>query len=653
MLDIRITQLFSFLVFLVLGVALQAQVVLVPAQNRIQDPKAMRAFDQAKQHQAGARETLTLPFIDDFSSPGPYPDASLWVENQVFVNTDYAVEAPSIGMASFDGLDASGSPYNKGFGPSDTLTSMPIDMTGADTNTLCFSYYLQAGGLTFRPENVDVMLVLFSADGENWEEMQRIERNMLNGANFTFFSFKPIPVHFLTDKFQFRFVNYSDNAGIRDVWNLDYVRLKHQFQADLSVETDVALTQPPSFLFRRYSRIPSRQLIGNVEKELQTGIKIGINNQFVSKLQAQNSTFSGSRQSNGQTIILEETLLEVPPISAVNQRDLDPGQHSFENPIKADIGSIAQRIESELTDQQQDGYVFMTQYAFEQASESIDKLIQNNTATRLNFVDQTYAYDDGTAEVNIGLEAASTNDRLALALAYDLNISDTIQAIQSVIPRFEDGESSKAFRLAIWGANLTDGPIFTSDELKPVYANEALEIDTLQGITNYRLRGSEGQDTFILLPAGKFHIGWLQESTTGLGATFGYDRNSTLGKEHLFYFDGSNWTGLADNSNFDGSLIMRPVLSGKYISNTSVANIPANVEEVNWYPNPSTDIIQLTHGSISEHATIYIMDAEGRIVRKSAYQPQVNLAGLSSGKYVILILDAQRNKLFKDEIIKY
>jgi hypothetical protein len=59
-------------------------------------------------------DTLNLPFIDDFSNAKvyPYPDPKLWTDKYVYVNTTYPVNPISIGVATFDGLDPNGMPYD-------------------------------------------------------------------------------------------------------------------------------------------------------------------------------------------------------------------------------------------------------------------------------------------------------------------------------------------------------------------------------------------------------------------------------------------------------------------------------------------------------------------------------------------------------------
>ncbi|MBL7830595.1 MAG: hypothetical protein JNK41_06175, partial [Saprospiraceae bacterium] len=73
-------------------------------------------------------DTIDLPFLDDFSYSGPYPDPKLWINDDVFINNTFAIKQPSIGVATFDGTNSGGSPYLGGNGISDYLTSQQIDL---------------------------------------------------------------------------------------------------------------------------------------------------------------------------------------------------------------------------------------------------------------------------------------------------------------------------------------------------------------------------------------------------------------------------------------------------------------------------------------------------------------------------------------------
>ena len=75
-----------------------------------------------------------LPFWDDFSSiRNGKPDNKLWEYSEsVWVNDGLGINPPSLNVATFDGLDSLGKPYNvndvlaKGY--ADKLISAPIRM---------------------------------------------------------------------------------------------------------------------------------------------------------------------------------------------------------------------------------------------------------------------------------------------------------------------------------------------------------------------------------------------------------------------------------------------------------------------------------------------------------------------------------------------
>ncbi len=75
-------------------------------------------------------DTISLPFIDDFSYDGMYPDNTKWEDNYVFINNTYAIDPITIDVATFDALNAGGKLYSRSknrFG-ADTLTSKPINL---------------------------------------------------------------------------------------------------------------------------------------------------------------------------------------------------------------------------------------------------------------------------------------------------------------------------------------------------------------------------------------------------------------------------------------------------------------------------------------------------------------------------------------------
>src|SRR5580698_537300 len=132
-----------------------AQEHLAPMKT---NPLLVRYSQEAKRLHKGPWTIISdslmakLPFLDDFSRPGPYPFDSLWMDNAVFVNTTYPICPYTIGVATLDGVNSEGQPYNPGCPPgtslpADSLTSRPINLSGYNSHdSLWFSFFYQAGG---------------------------------------------------------------------------------------------------------------------------------------------------------------------------------------------------------------------------------------------------------------------------------------------------------------------------------------------------------------------------------------------------------------------------------------------------------------------------------------------------------------------------
>ena len=107
----------------------------------------------------------SLPVYDDFSYAGPVPNNALWLDQEVYVNTDLPLDPRSIGVATFDGITNRGRPYGGGYGEADRLTSTYLNTTTGDWN---LSFWLQRGGLGDRPEIRDSLILQFRDDQGDW-----------------------------------------------------------------------------------------------------------------------------------------------------------------------------------------------------------------------------------------------------------------------------------------------------------------------------------------------------------------------------------------------------------------------------------------------------------------------------------------------------
>ena len=111
------------------------------------------------------KSVLGLPFFDDFSYDRSIASIDLWEKSSIFVNRSYPLNPPTIGVATFDGLDRSGlardfNPSNI-TDPSDTLLSKEIDLSGS--NSVYLMFYYQAKGMGDAPELQDKLCLLYTS----------------------------------------------------------------------------------------------------------------------------------------------------------------------------------------------------------------------------------------------------------------------------------------------------------------------------------------------------------------------------------------------------------------------------------------------------------------------------------------------------------
>ncbi len=157
--------------------SLQAQEVLtgLTANKQI-------AREASKQRPMPSRTAVQLPFVDDFSNYTGFPNPALWSDRSAYVNRSFALQPPTMGVATLDALDENGRVYayadREGF-LADALTSQPIRMDYNFTlnrqmrlsDSLYFSFYYQPAGGTMtglewerlgnQPEGQDSLILEF------------------------------------------------------------------------------------------------------------------------------------------------------------------------------------------------------------------------------------------------------------------------------------------------------------------------------------------------------------------------------------------------------------------------------------------------------------------------------------------------------------
>ena len=534
-----------------------------------------------------------LLFFDDFSTENIFVSDNLWDFSSAKVTRNYAVNPPSIGVATFDGLDEFGlardfSVINSS-APSDTLLSKPIDLSGL--SAAFFMFYFQGKGLGETPEIQD-KLVLEFFNGSFWVEkwsslgiaMQEFEKEVIIIDS----------AQYLTSDFKFRFRNYATISGNFDHWHIDYLVINELLNVSDTTElNDVSFVySSPSFL-NRYYEMPWTHFLNNEANELKDSIDIILRNNSASvNVDFQFNVYENNSQIYHYPIIgvsRNVTILDYDTI----------GNFSFTNPPIDIQSNIFNSFEP-------DSASFLVQYIIKTSNSDIkinDTLYHNQ-----NFFSH-FAYDDKSAESAYGI---NTNGAM-LAYEFQLNRPDTLRAIQMYFPQMLDSVSNIPFKLTIWKDINGQGDVLYQQDVFPVHTENG----------NYH---TYYLDSLFQL-VGTFYVGW--EQTTDDLLNIGLDKNNNA-NEYMYYNVGSGWL----NSSYLGSWMIRPILS----MNQIVSNIPYKNNIFSVYPNPAKDSFFIESSANSNLISLYTLN--GILIRKfksNLNRTQIDVDDLERGVYILEI----------------
>lgn len=545
---------------------------------------------------------LTLPFVDDFSycQKSFYPNPQLWQSNQTYINCTYPVRPPTIGVATFDGLNQYGIPYDTLLStfnprPADTLRSLSIDLSGyTAADSLYLSFYFQAQGLGDAPNNNDSLILEFLRFNGSWSK-----RWGVNGQSFNEFKIVMIPIkasEFFHDLFQFRFRNYASVTGNNDHWHLDYVKLDANRNSVDTLMNDIAIQRYSTGILKNYAAMPWNQFKANASNEVSAVNKMYFRNNFGI---AKNTSYSYKIEEVTSATTLATQALQSFNFDAL-QRD----------------SATVQTINPASIISQNNALIKATYYCY--ATGTGDIVSANDTLTVYHRFGNYFAYDDGSAEKVYGILGTGAKG----ALRYKCNTPDTVQAVQIHFARLQGVQSSLLFSILVYKELNPETLLYQQDFNKPDY------IDTVNGFATYIL------DSGIYVN-DVFYIGWLQSQQDMI--YMGFDRN-TNAKQHLFYNIGSTW----QNSLFDGSLMFRPIMGKRADLNIGIREIK-KYDAISFFPNPASDYIMLDVSDDAAYinATYEVKSLSGSVIQYGILQhKKIDIRNLMSGMYLIQITRA-------------
>lgn len=548
-------------------------------------------------------DTLELPFFDDFSFHSAYPDSRKWSDNYAFINSTYPVNPISFQVATLDILNEKGELYphaSTQVFESDKLTSLPINLNYPASDSIFLSFFYQPQGLGDPPgERDSLTLEFYSPVAQDWFWIWSV-----TGKNLQPFQQVLIPVNnpiFLKKGFKFRFKNYGSlpknpsvpgTIGNSDHWHIDYVYLNRNRSGSDTLIKDVAFVRPLRSLLNNYESVPWDHF------------QLGKLTEMGAKLPMYYKNHDNIVRNVSRDFIIKNLLNgNIVRNFSGGAENLNPWQ------LREYLPDIAYTYTASATDSAIfEVRAFLTTDAFDKKTNDTVKYVQKFT----NY----YAFDDGTAENGYGLTGQGT-ENARLAYRFQTFKIDTLRAVKIFFNKTLNDASRKYFLLTVWNeiGGKPGEVIYQQENVRPEYA------EGLNAFYTYHLENP------VEVPM-VFYIGWVQQSTDFLNIGFDVNRNNRL---RIFYNIDGNWR----NTSFNGSLMMRPVLSSTALP-TGIHN--PTLFSLRVYPNPTTGnvYLEIPESENTRELFVYVYDVHGRLlINTRLTDSQLDLSRLPGGIYFL------------------
>lgn len=598
------------------------------------------------------QDTIDLPFMDDFSYAGPYPN-NKWLDENVFINNTMSIDPVSVGVATFDGLNQKGGAHGGGYGKADFLTSAYLNLGSFNSNSdLFLSFYVEPKGLAEIPAYRDSLVLEFKNSSGDWSTIDTFTiLNTPNTNNFTFYSYPVNQNQYLYDGFQFRFTNYTLRSGNLDHWHLDYVRLAIGDEDPFL--QDIAFTKVPNPILEEYTSMPWWHFIADIDGEIPSEdffIETGLYNH------AETTNAADTTNNNLTELQTGTEVYNIDLLDAINS-NIPPGKAIFDFPVPitatypAFVNSLNNDFASDLKFLE-----FQKTYFLNVAEENpnFNPIVKdNNVVQHTTIFDNYFAYDDGTAES--GIEA--TKKDVQIALKFHANVADSLKGVQFHFPHIFANTSTQNFTLKVWIGELDDTPEYEGFLQKPIYIDSYL--DSLHAFTTYTLKDANtGELTPLEIPAGDFYVGWQQVSNCGLNECIavGTDKSKIDGMQNL-YFDGFgfgiDWENVAEaDPNLEGTLMIRPIVGAGTPEASSKTDKITGKTALNIFPNPTRGFINIEiEGGNFDHFSYTLFDSVGKMLGNNQLSNQLDVSFLQNGIYFIKIMNNKTSEVINRKII--
>ena len=574
---------------------------------------------------------LEIPFKEDFyyACTQQYPDQALWADSLVYVNTGFPIAPPSIGVATFDGLNKHGYPYmptllnmNLSY-PADTLTSAPINLqvissisyTLSPIDSVGMIFYIQARGYGDNPESGDSLLLDFYKPKQNtWTHNVWFQRGNLN-SNVNDSVFKKIFVRiedtaYFHEGFRFRFRNMATPVGNFDHWHLDYIHLSRGIFKNSDPFDDLAITQIPSPLLKEYSAMPYQHYMSS---EMASKISVRIRNNRVGP--PITMSYEHKVYTAGTNSLVHSYLggpVNLPSFATAGYSSLQVHsqptlQYSFAENMTDSTDYIIKH------------YLFRSG-----SSQGSEYNVPNDTVTQYQRFRNYFALDDGSAEQSYYVNAPGAR----IAVKVKLNAYDTLHSLRVYFDPAGNINAAKtrSFQIIVYNGD-NFGPMSVK-LLDPVKQGVKFFDKGFKGVPEYKLQ------TPLVLEPGTYYIGVQQQADA---LQIGFDRNYNFSRNTYFYAS-TSW----QQSQIAGSVMMRPVFGKRVPPPVGLNDLEMEAAQFDLYPNPASNSF-IIRGAAYEGTTFELHNAMGQKLNEGALtatETEVSTNQLANGLYVLVI----RNK---------
>ncbi len=604
-------KVFTLSLFILLNFNLSGQELIISPLSS--NPILVKQFEEGNLQMPYQKLncSLHLPFIDDFSkNHQPGADLQHCDDNFVFINPTFGVNPPTIGVATFEGLDFNGYPYDfdnpSAYGDADILTSCTINLEEEEDGTpyqisddIILSFYYQPQGNGFAPRSQDsLVLEFYDVDLEAWVKQWSKPGSALHDFELAF-----IPIledRYLRSEFKFRFRNKGRLSGNLDHWNIDMVWMdKNRTSGDLFFQ-DVGYQYPVNNLMNNYTAIPYKHYKSSASAHMIDTVLARLRNNDDDAINLSNVKM---RNFSEGVLVNESTFGNTVNFSAQSSK-------SFEIPV---IGTG-------------NGYVFNPNIdepfvsfdnEFVMSSGTFDLVSDNDTINFTQYFENYYAYDDGSAEAGLGFTSAGGQ----LAIKYQALQADSLIGYKIYFNPIFDNPVFP-FIMIVWDVDEN----LPGDE---IYVNQTFtSVEFIQ----------EGHDIFAyyffdsaVYVSGTYFVGVAQ--TSDISLSIGYDR-STDNIQNIFFKTGFSWQEFPDSD--PGSVMIRPVFTSELDSIIMGVSKLKIIPAFSVYPNPAYDWIKIVTLN-SERLDISLLSIDGKVIlnKRIINEIEIDVSDIQSGMYLI------------------